>query len=417
MKKPLSILMTLVFAFVFMTGCSAAEPTPSDFVITMQIGNPVMTVNGTEKPIDAEGSVPMVVNDRTLLPVRAVVEEIGGTVDWDAGTQTVTLNYKEDEIKLVIDSLTAALNGVAQTLDTAPTVINDRTLLPIRFIAESFKFKVDWTQETQTVTITKLEAATVTPTTQPSSGGKTLVVYYSASGNTEKVANHIAKATNADTFELEPVKEYSNADLDWTDKSSRVNDEHNDESKRNIELKATTVPNWSEYDTVFIGYPIWWGIAAWPVDGFVKANDFTGKTVIPFCTSASSGLGQSGELIENMASTGDWQTGMRFRSGASESDIADWVNTLNLNTASESKSDRKTLVVYFSQPETTKAENMTQEEDNSTVVINGEVLGNTQYMAKIIAENTNADIFRIEPKTPYLTDHKTLVDLASDEQA
>lgn len=337
MKTLLSILMTLVFAVSAVTGCSASENTNNsneDFVLTMQIGNPVMTVNGTEKPIDAEGSTPVIVNDRTLLPVRAVVEEMGGIVAWDGDTKTVTLNYNSDEIKLVIDSLTAALNGAAQTLDTAPTIINGRTMLPIRFIAESFKFTVDWTQETQTVTITKPAAADV-PATQPSSGGKTLVVYYSASGNTEEVANYIAKVVNADVFELEPVKEYSDADLDWTDETSRVNDEHNDESKRDIELKATSVTNWSEYDNIFIGYPIWWGIAAWPVDNFVKGNDFTGKKVIPFCTSASSGLGQSGELLADMAGTGDWQTGMRFRSGASESEVVDWVNTLNLNTASQ----------------------------------------------------------------------------------
>ena len=79
------------------------------------------------------------------------------------------------------------------------------------------------------------------------------------------------------------------------------------------------------------GYPIWWGIAAWPVDNFVKGNDFTGKTVIPFCTSSSSGLGDSGNLLEEMAGTGDWQEGHRFSSGASDADAADWVASLNLN--------------------------------------------------------------------------------------
>lgn len=331
MKKLLSILITLVLAMSMITGCSAAENTNNsneDFMLTMQIGNPQMNVNGTEKPIDAEGSTPVIINDRTLLPVRAVVEEMGGKVSWDDNTQTVTLNYNSDEIKLFIDSETAILNGTELTLDTAPTIMSDRTMLPIRFIAESFKFNVNWAEETQTVIITKSALTAVTPTTQPSGGGKTLVVYYSASGNTEEVANYIKDAANADIFELEPVLEYSDADLDWTNESSRVNDEHNDESKRDIELKATTVPNWSEYDTVFIGYPIWWGIAAWPVNNFVKGNDFTGKTVIPFCTSASSGLGQSGELLAEMAGTGDWQTGMRFRSGASESDVSAWVNGL-----------------------------------------------------------------------------------------
>lgn len=158
--------------------------------------------------------------------------------------------------------------------------------------------------------------------------GKTLVVYYSATGNTENVANYIATATDGDLFELEPAEPYSDADLNWTDDNSRVVREHDDESLRDIELVADTVENWDSYDTVFIGYPIWWGIAAWPVNGFIEANDFTGKTVIPFCTSSSSGLGESGELLAEMAGTGDWQEGQRFRSGASESDVAAWVESL-----------------------------------------------------------------------------------------
>ncbi|MGN0467728.1 MAG: flavodoxin [Acutalibacteraceae bacterium] len=115
--------------------------------------------------------------------------------------------------------------------------------------------------------------------TAPASG-KTLVVYYSASENTESAENYIAEATNADIFELKPTDPYTDADLNWTDENSRVVREHNDPSQRVIPLEADTVENWIEYDTVFISYPIWWGIAAWPVDGFIKANDFTGKTVI-----------------------------------------------------------------------------------------------------------------------------------------
>lgn len=424
MKRTLSILLTLVFLMSLITACSGAEPpaagtnppavSADDFVLTMQIGNPVMTINGKEKPIDAEGSTPVIINGSTMLPVRAVVEEMGGTVTWDGDSRTTTLSNNSVEIKLVIDSTTATINGTSQSLNTAPTIINGRTMLPIRFIAENFNFNVAWDKETQTITISKAKA----PETQPSGNSKTLVVYYSASGNTKKVANYIAKATNADTFELEPVDEYTDADLDWTDESSRVNDEHNNESKRDIELKTTTAPNWSQYDTVFIGYPIWWGIAAWPVDNFVKGNDFTGKQVYPFCTSASSGIGESGELLADMAGTGDWQEGMRFRSSAGENDVTSWINTLKLDTPDEStENDSKALVVYFSQPETTKTDNMTQEEDNSTVVIDGQVFGNTQYMAMVIAENTNADIFRIEPKKPYPTDHKTLVDLASEEKS
>ena len=158
-----------------------------------------------------------------------------------------------------------------------------------------------------------------------------LVVYYSATGNTEAVAGYIAEATGGDLFELEPAEPYTDADLNWTDENSRVTLEHEDESLRDVELVADTVDNWDSYDTVFIGYPIWWGIAAWPVDTFVEANDFTGKTVIPFCTSSSSGLGQSGELLSEMAGTGDWLEGQRFRSSASQEDVTEWVDSLGLN--------------------------------------------------------------------------------------
>ncbi len=159
-------------------------------------------------------------------------------------------------------------------------------------------------------------------------GGKTLVVYFSASGNTEAVAQKIAENLGADIFEITPVDEYTSADLDWTDDNSRVTREHEDESLRNVELESTTVDNWEDYDTVLIGYPIWWGIAAWPVDTFVKANDFNGKTVIPFCTSSSSGLGQSGDLLEEEANGGNWQEGQRFRENPSDSDIKEFTDSL-----------------------------------------------------------------------------------------
>ena len=158
--------------------------------------------------------------------------------------------------------------------------------------------------------------------------GKTLVVYYSATGNTENVANYIATATEGDLFKLEPVEPYSDDDLNWTDDNSRVVREHDNPDERDVALVKSTVENWDEYDTIFIGYPIWWGIAAWPVDGFIEANDFTGKTVIPFATSSSSGLGESGKLLAQKAGTGDWQEGRRFRSGVSESDVTDWVESL-----------------------------------------------------------------------------------------
>ncbi len=157
---------------------------------------------------------------------------------------------------------------------------------------------------------------------------KTLVVYYSATGSTKNVAETIAKVTNADLFEIEPVEPYTEDDLNWRNSDSRVSKEHEDESLRDVELVSTSVENWESYDTVYIGYPIWWGISAWPVNRFVKENDFTGKTVIPFCTSASSDIGDSGNLLKEMASTGEWKEGRRFQGNVSEDEIIEWIDEL-----------------------------------------------------------------------------------------
>lgn len=160
------------------------------------------------------------------------------------------------------------------------------------------------------------------------SDGKTLVVYFSATGSTKAVAEKISDSTNGDIFELVPQTPYTSEDLDWNNTESRVTKEHEDESKRDVALNSTSVDNWDSYDTVFIGYPIWWGIAAWPVNSFVKENDFSGKTVIPFCTSASSDIGDSGNLLKEMAGTGKWQNGQRFASNASDDDVKAWLGQL-----------------------------------------------------------------------------------------
>ena len=171
--------------------------------------------------------------------------------------------------------------------------------------------------------------ATVTAFAETPETGKTLIVYFSATGSTERIANIMAEKINADVFELEPVQPYTDDDLNWTNDDSRVVYEHeHPEAQNEVALKQTTPDNWDEYDTVFIGYPIWWGIAAWPVNQFVSGNDFTGKTVIPFCTSASSGIGQSGELLAEMAGTGEWLEGERFSSYADEDEIVAWGRSL-----------------------------------------------------------------------------------------
>ena len=158
--------------------------------------------------------------------------------------------------------------------------------------------------------------------------GKTLVVYYWAQGHTKEIATKIANNLGADIFEIEPAQIYSEEDLDWTDANSRASRENGDESLRDVELKNVVIPNWDEYETVIIGYPIWWGVSAWPVDSFVKQVDFGNKTVIPFCTSHTSGLGTSDEDLKNKATGGNWQAGHRFFQAASDADIEAWTSKL-----------------------------------------------------------------------------------------
>ena len=168
-----------------------------------------------------------------------------------------------------------------------------------------FVYRGQDTSTTETVENEPSEETKSTTNTQIS--GKTLVVYYSAQNHTKDVSEKLVENLNADFFEIEPKEKYSEDDLDWTDDNSRVTKEHEDKSLRNVELKTTKVENWDQYDTVLIGYPIWWGIAAWPVDTFVMTNDFSDKTVIPFCTSASSGLGESGTRLQKEAKGGNWK--------------------------------------------------------------------------------------------------------------
>lgn len=163
-----------------------------------------------------------------------------------------------------------------------------------------------------------------------SEAGETLVVYFSATGNTEAVVQDIVNETGATSFAIQPAQPYTSEDLDYNNSSSRVSKEHADPALQDVALDQDTPDNWTSYDTVLIGYPIWWGEAAYPVASFVKANDFTGKTVIPFCTSASSDMGQSAEHLSKLANGGEWMGGMRFPSGVNSDEVRQWIDDLGL---------------------------------------------------------------------------------------
>ena len=157
------------------------------------------------------------------------------------------------------------------------------------------------------------------------STNKTLVVFFSATGTTKGVAEQIASVTGADIYEITATQPYSDDDLNYNDSNSRTTIEQNDKSVR-PEIGSETI-SLDGYDTIFIGFPIWWGEEPRIMDTFVESYDFTGKTMIPFCTSSSSGIGASGSNLASNAGTGNWLEGERL---SSSSDIESWINGLGL---------------------------------------------------------------------------------------
>lgn len=152
---------------------------------------------------------------------------------------------------------------------------------------------------------------------------KKLVAYFSASSTTKKAAERLAKAAGADLFEIKPVEPYTRADLNWMDKKSRSSVEMNDPSSR-PEI-AEKLANMADYNTVFIGFPIWWYVAPHIINTFVESYDFTGKTLVPFATSGGSGMGNTVDELKKLCSNADWKTG-KLVNGMSDNALSDWAD-------------------------------------------------------------------------------------------
>ncbi|MCR5631972.1 MAG: NAD(P)H-dependent oxidoreductase [Eubacterium sp.] len=153
--------------------------------------------------------------------------------------------------------------------------------------------------------------------------GNVLVAYFSASGVTAGVAKRLADAAGADLYEIAPEQVYTKADLNWMDKESRSSVEMNDRSAR--PAIATKVENMNQYDTVFVGFPVWWYREPSIIDTFMEAYDFSGKKVVPFCTSGSSGIGDTYKNLQELAPGATVVEGKRLAKGVSESDLSAWV--------------------------------------------------------------------------------------------
>lgn len=176
-------------------------------------------------------------------------------------------------------------------------------------------------QPTETNALANAEAPDVQET-------KVLVAYFSATNTTEGVAEHIASGLNADIYEIVPEEPYTDADLNYNDNNSRTTIEMNDPNAR--PAISGSVEDMGQYDIVFIGYPIWWGEAPRIVSTFIESYDFSGKTIVPFCTSGSSGIGSSATNLEQLTDGADWLSGKRFNGSDSQETVMEWVNSLGL---------------------------------------------------------------------------------------
>lgn len=173
------------------------------------------------------------------------------------------------------------------------------------------------------------ETESLADTDTESAGLHVLVAYFSATGTTEDVAENIAGGLDADLYEIVPEEPYTDADLDYHDNNSRSTIEMNDSSSR--PAISGSVENMEQYSIVFIGYPIWWGEAPRIVSTFMESYDFSGKTIVPFCTSGGSGIGSSDSNLEELTSGATWLDGQRLNGSDSQDTVMEWVNSLGLD--------------------------------------------------------------------------------------
>ncbi|MDO5558035.1 MAG: flavodoxin [Oscillospiraceae bacterium] len=169
-----------------------------------------------------------------------------------------------------------------------------------------------------------------------------LVAYFSATGATQMMAGYMTTLLDCDTYEIIPAVPYTPEDLDYTDSESRTTKEQRDTSAR--PGISGEIPDISQYDTIFIGYPIWHGQAPRIISTFLESADFSDKTIIPFCTSASSPIGSSDTNIHSLADSADWVSGRRFSSSSSEDDISQWISELNITKDAAPKNEIKVTV-------------------------------------------------------------------------
>ena len=344
MKRILSLLVAFGIMLCTSSCANANENTKNTtsasqngIEIILQIDNPIMTVNGKEQEIDTgRGTVPVIINGRTLVPIRAIIEVMGGSVDWDEKTQTAALNLGNDVIKLIIDSKSAFFNGAEETLDVAPTVINERTMLPIRFVAEKFRFDVEWNDKDKTIKIT----SAIIQNTAYAENNKILIAYFSRAGenwqvgfvdkgNTAVIAEYIENKIDADVFEIKASDPYPES---YDETLTRVNRERDNNERPKFEGEISDL---DQYDTVFLGYPIWYGGLPMIMYTFLEEYDMSGKTIIPFSTHGGSGWGSTLTELKELCADSTFKDGFSTpgtNARSAKNDVEKWIDGLELDT-------------------------------------------------------------------------------------
>lgn len=361
MKKAISKILA-VCGVIVMAASAICFANNKSKTMVLQINNPYMAVDEVQKEIDSGAETkPIIMNGSTLLPIRAVVEEMGGTVNWNKQAQQITLSYNDNTIVLFIGSTNATVNSESHTLDTAPILINGKTFLPIRFIAENFGYNVNWNGAEKTITIsgknntesnqTQTELTKVENTAK--SDSNILIAYFSLWGSadytddvdattsasinvkngqkygtTETAARMIQETVGGDLFRIETDEKYSD---DFNTVIATAREERSEEARPIIKNK---IENIDQYDTIFIGYPVWSSTTPNVILSFLEEYNLSGKTVIPFCTHDGYGSGRSYNVIKEESHATNVLDGIAIASDeitSAENDIIQWLSDIGMN--------------------------------------------------------------------------------------
>ena len=404
MKKVFSLLLILTVVLV-LESIRLADTTEVEVILNREIKvtyneaiQEFQNVNGVKVyPLSYEGT--------TYLPIRSISSLFQSKIKWDGNTNSIYLGEGDldttssktvssfnrgnnETIKVLLNrDIKIYYHNKVQTFTDVtgkvvyPLSYNGTTYLPVRAVSNLFGLKIDWDGVNNTVKIQKEKE-------QEQNESKTAVVYFSATGTTKQVAEYIKDETKADIFEIVPKEKYTLEDLDWNNNKSRTTKEQND---KNVRPEIENNIDVSNYDVIFIGYPIWWGDCPRIIQSLIETGKLNGKTVIPFCTSGSSSISGSENTLKTYKEI-NWMSGKRLTT--SKNDVTNWVKSLNIQSSNEVKENNnlnaniikievnhKELIVELENNQATKELVQKLEADN--VIVNASEYGGFEKVGSL----------------------------------